>query len=102
MVRRLALPKVKSTTRSTPSWRTSSSRRVRTCLRSFSVKLLGVSGLSFMNCAGEARMQELRFAFGYMRTGEDYHADMSVMKCAGIGDALSGCGHGRLSLMATR
>eukprot|EP00983_Pelagomonas_calceolata_P072690 1151824-Pelagomonas_calceolata.AAC.1 len=36
--------------RSTPSCRTSSSRRVRRCLRSFKVKLEGTSALSRMSC----------------------------------------------------
>ena len=37
--------------RTTPSWRTSSRRRVRTCFRSFSVKLLGASFRSFSVCS---------------------------------------------------
>ena len=36
--------------RSTPSWRTSSSRRVLRCFRNFSVKLEGVSALSLAHC----------------------------------------------------
>jgi hypothetical protein len=45
-------PKVKSTTRSTPSCRTSSRRRVRRCLRSLRVKFEGASGLSRMTWRG--------------------------------------------------
>eukprot|EP00955_Chlamydomonas_euryale_P065237 359188-Chlamydomonas_euryale.AAC.4 len=41
--------------RSTPSCRTISSRRVRMCFRSFSVKFDGTSLLFGRSCAGDAR-----------------------------------------------
>ena len=47
--------------RSTPSWRTLSRRRVRRCLRSFSVKLLGASLRSFTNCRPAALFLKVHF-----------------------------------------